>query len=441
MTLTELNELRTKRAGIVTEAGKLLTKAHTEKRAITPEEDQEWNRRHAEADEIESQIKREERQMQKEAELRAAPPPRAGQPDTRGNTEGAEEGDGLLDPKERAKRSKWFRQWCRTGMEGLPAEGRQFMAGRWQAQGAGIEFRDTLTGNTGADTTTAGGYTVAPDISMYSQIDIALKQYAWFEDAGCTMITTGTGADMPIPTNDDTTNKGELITELAQNSQQPFTFNQVTLKAYMFSSKISLVSFQLLQDSAINIDTFVGNMLGVRIGRILADYMTTGTGSSQPEGIQYVATSGKTAASPTAVTFLELLDLKHSVDPAYRKGARWMFHDTTLRNLKKIVDSYGRPLWKPGFGGYGQNAAPDTIDDDPYTINQSMPLTTAGLKPILYGAFSKFHIRKVQGYQMLRLTERYADYLAVGFLGFARYDSRLVDAGTHPVKALTMAAS
>ena len=54
---------------------------------------------------------------------------------------------------------------------------------------------------------------------------------------------------------------------------------------------------------------------------------------------------------------------------------------------------------------------------------------------------SKFHIRKVQGYQMLRLTERYADYLAVGFLGFARYDSRLVDAGTHPVKALTMAAS
>jgi hypothetical protein len=32
----------------------------------------------------------------------------------------------------------------------------------------------------------------------------------------------------------------------------------------------------------------------------------------------------------------------------YRTSGRWMFHDTTLKALKKLKDGQGRPLWRPG---------------------------------------------------------------------------------------------
>jgi HK97 family phage major capsid protein len=58
----------------------------------------------------------------------------------------------------------------------------------------------------------------------------------------------------------------------------------------------------------------------------------------------------------------------------------------------------------------------------------------ADAKSVLFGDFSKFVIRDVRGFTLVRLDERYADYHQVGFLAFLRTDSDLLDAGTHPIK-------
>ena len=47
-----------------------------------------------------------------------------------------------------------------------------------------------------------------------------------------------------------------------------------------------------------------------------------------------------------------------------------------------------------------------------------------------------FKIRRVKELSVLRLEERFADQGQVAFLGFARMDSALMDAGTNPVKYL-----
>jgi HK97 family phage major capsid protein len=84
--------------------------------------------------------------------------------------------------------------------------------------------------------------------------------------------------------------------------------------------------------------------------------------------------------------------------------------------------------------------APDTLYDFPYTINQDMAAMTTGLKPILFGALKKFKVRKVKGFTLLRLVERYADYHQVGFLAFTRMDSNMLDSGAQdPLKYITMA--
>jgi HK97 family phage major capsid protein len=138
----------------------------------------------------------------------------------------------------------------------------------------------------------------------------------------------------------------------------------------------------------------------------------------------------------TSVTVDNLTDLEHAVDPAYRNQptSKYMFNDSTLKALKKLKDSSNRPLWQPALtASFGQGAQP-TVNDHGYLINNDMATMAANAYSILFGDLSKFKVRKVAGgTSLLRLVERYAEFLQVGFLAFERGDSNLLDAGTHPV--------
>ena len=287
-----------------------------------------------------------------------------------------------------------------------------------------------------------GHYTV-PNETMRA-LEEALLAYGGLRQLA-TVIRTQSGASLPIPTTNDTSNEGAILAENTQESTETDpAFSQLVLESYKYSSRKILVSIEFLQDNAINAAEVIGRMLGERIGRITHRHFTVGTGNGQPNGVVTAATtSAVTTAAATAITRDELIDLKHSVDPAYRDmGARFMFNDTTLKLLKKIKvpqysgDTAGIPLWQAGMT-VGQ---PDTIDGDPYTINQHMAAPTAGLKSVAYGLFSKYLIRDVMNVMLMRLDELYAEYGQVAFLAFSRHDGDLLDAGTHPVKYLTMHA-
>jgi len=174
----------------------------------------------------------------------------------------------------------------------------------------------------------------------------------------------------------------------------------------------------------------LADILGERLGRIQNTYQTTGTGSGQPEGCVNGSTLGKTAAAVDAVTTDEILELKHSVDPSYRLNSHFMFNDTTLLALKKMRGSDGHPLWQSGFAF----REPDTFDGDKYVINQDMADLGTGNKFMLYGDFSKYMIREIAGYHLMRLNERYAEKLQIAYLAFQRSEAKMLDAGTHPVK-------
>ena len=78
--------------------------------------------------------------------------------------------------------------------------------------------------------------------------------------------------------------------------------------------------------------------------------------------------------------------------------------------------------------------APDTILRKPYVVNNHMPEMAASAKSVLFGDFSKYLIRNVAGFTLVRLNEIYALRAQVGFVGFARYEGNLLDAGTNPIK-------
>lgn len=339
------------------------------------------------------------------------------------------------DAKEaRAAHRAAMDRYIRFGMQALDEEQRSLLMGHSVNLQSSPETRD-LSALTGS----AAGFTVADE--MIREIEIAMKSFSGVAQSRSRLFPTSTGADLPWPTANDTNNTGELVAEnvattiAAAGAGDP-TFGQVVFKSYLFSSKLIKVPIQLLQDSATNIEELMGRMLGERLGRITNTKYTVGTGANEPQGIVTGATLGNTAAATAAITYGEMIDLQHTVDPAYRPDAQFMFHDTTWSILRKLLDSNGRPIWQPAAGGSMGAAAEGTLLGQGFVVNQDMAVPAASAKVILYGDLSKYVRRQVKGYTLIRLAERFAEQFQVGFVAFLRSDGRLLDAGTHPIKYL-----
>jgi HK97 family phage major capsid protein len=245
----------------------------------------------------------------------------------------------------------------------------------------------------------------------------------------------------------DTSNTGRIIGVNTQVTNTALTFGQVAFTSYIFSSDIVLIPLALLQDAIFDVNSLASGALGERLGRLLNNKLTVGSGSGEPTGIVTAAVAaGNTVTAATggatSVTYNNLVDLEHAVDPNYRQGSKYMFHDTTLKVLKKLVDSSNRPLWQPALtASFGQGAQPSILDH-PYVINNDMAVMAANANSILFGDLTKYKYRKVAGgTSIMRLTERYADYLQVGIMAFLRADGNLIDAGTHPVAVFVNSAT
>lgn len=277
-------------------------------------------------------------------------------------------------------------------------------------------------------TGSAGGYTVAQDFS--NTFESALQDYSNVRGV-VDEFRTDTGADMPYPTEDDTGNTGELLAEGAEVAYADDTFSAVTFYAFKYSSKGILISYELLNDSAFDLEPLIGQQAGTRIGRAQGAHFTTGTGTSQPKGIVTSATAGITTASATAFTGSELTRLAYSVDPAYRTGPKvgYMMKDDVIAYCLTLLDSTGRPLLRESFRDGGRELM---LNGFPVRPNQFMAglssnAPVSATKHVLFGDMSKMKIRDVGEVRLKRLDERYAEKDQVGFIAFLRSDQRCVN--------------
>lgn len=303
-----------------------------------------------------------------------------------------------------------FAKWVRGGDNALSAE-------EW----AGI--RATMSTTTGGE----GGYSVQSDVA--STLIEMLKDYGGMR-AVAEVFSTEMGNPLSFPTTDGTAETGELIAENTTATAADPTFGTVALNAYKFSSKIVAAPFELLQDSSVDIEAFIGRRLMERIGRVENTYFTTGTGSSQPRGVVTGASVGKvgTTGQTTTVIYDDLIDLVHSVDPAYRASGRckFMMNDASLKVIRKLKDSQNRPLFIPGYELNGQ--MPDTLLGYEVVVNGDVAVMAANAKSILFGDFFQYKIRDVMGGTLFRFTDSaYAKLGQVGFLMWARAGGNLVD--------------
>jgi len=349
--------------------------------------------------------------------------------------------------RDESPHAKAFSTYLRTGENRMPDDARQVLA--QMSNGLAPEIKNAMSTTTGSQ----GGYLIPAGFS--GLLEVSKK---WFGgiDGVVGKFTTGTGNPFPWPTVNDTTNRGRIIGQNTQVQETDLAFGQTTFNAYIGSSDTVLIPLALIDDSFFDIDALVAELLGIRLGRLFNWKCTVGTGTNEPTGIVTATVAAgnvlQLGTGHTAdISYSNLVDLEHSVDAAYRyePSARWMFSDAELKLIKKLVDSQGRPLWQPGISAsFREGAGVDLIAskpqilDHPYVINQDMASPAASSYSMLFGDMSTFKVREVAGgATLLVLRERYADYLQVGYIAFERFDSQLVDAGTHPIAVLQQSAT
>lgn len=278
-------------------------------------------------------------------------------------------------------------------------------------------------------TTTEGGYTVPAEIQ--AMVVDALKAFGGMRSVS-NVITTSGGNSLSWPTSDGTAEVGEIVAENAAATGADITFGTIAVNPYKYSSKKIALPWELIQDSAIDVVSFVTNRLATRLARITNTHYTTGDGSSKPYGVMARAATGKTGTTGQTLTVIydDLIDLIHSVNSAYRaNGARFMLADSSVAIIRKLKDTTGRPIWNPGDAEGIAGGTPATICGYGYTVNDDVAAMGVSAKSIAFGDFSQFVIRDVSGSTAIRRFDDSAFALngQVGFCGWMRTGSNLLN--------------
>ena len=305
----------------------------------------------------------------------------------------------------------------------------EYKAAFWKAMKNKSSFEVQNALQVGTDS--EGGYLV-PDEFERTLVE-ALQEENLFRQLA-TIITTSSG-DRKIPV---VASKGTAswVDEEGTIPESDDAFGQVSIGAYKLATLIK-VSEELLSDSVFNLERYIAKEFGRRIGAKEEEAFFVGDGTGKPTGIFHStggAGVGVTAASASAISIDEIMDLFYSLKSPYRKNAAFVTNDATIKAIRKLKDGNGQYLWQPSVTA-GQ---PDSLLNRPLKTSAYVPVIASAAKTIAFGDFSYYWVADRQGRSFQRLNELFAVTGQVGFKATQRVDGKLILA--EAVKVLQMKA-
>lgn len=329
-------------------------------------------------------------------------------------------------------------------------EGKPQVAGRQQESQADTELRAMLRGDNGAPrfmdfrsarpwsafsdvqtralsklTTGAGGNTVPT--SFYDQLVAHLIEVSGVMQANPTVLNTTSGENLQIPKTTAHSTAASAAEAAVLPSSDP-TFGLVTLGAYKFGWT-GRVSRELVDDTGVDLSGYLAMQAGRALGNKFGADLVTGTGTSQPTGFltsASIGVTGTTTGTGGSPQYNDLVDLQYSVIAPYRssRSCYWIMRDATVGGLRKIKDTTGQPIWQPSM----QVGAPDLLLGKPIVSDPFMPaVALTGTGSVAFGDFSQFFVRMVGGIRFERSDDFLFDSDMVAYRAILRGDGALVD--------------
>ncbi len=390
MTILELREKRAK----AWEAAKAFLDSHRKENGVlSAEDDAAYTKMEQEITDLGKEIARLERQEALDAELnRPVNKPLTGKPGGKADADGGEDKTGRASDDYR--KNFWNAMRSKAPM---PAVTNALQIG----------------------TDSEGGYLV-PDEYERTLVE-ALEEENIFRQMAKVIKTSSGDRKIPVVASKGT---ASWIDEEGAFPESDDSFGQVSIGAYKLGTLIK-VSEELLNDSVFDLQSYISREFARRIGAKEEEAFFTGDGKGKPLGVLAAtggAETGVTAASATAVTADELMDLYYSLKSPYRKKSVWVLNDSTIKAIRKLKDTNGQYLWQPSLTA----GTPDTILGRPVKTSAYMPAIAAGAKTIAFGDFSYYWIADRQGRSFKRLNELFAATGQVGFLASQRVDGKMI---------------
>lgn len=264
-----------------------------------------------------------------------------------------------------------------------------------------------------------GGYLVPDEYEKH--LVEALEEENIFRKLAHTIQTDSGERKIPVVASKGTAN---WIDEEGPYEDSDDTFSQITIGAHKLGTTIK-ISEELLRDSVFDLEDYISREFARRIGAREEESFFNGDGNGKPLGVLAEsggAEVGVTAASATAITVDELMELFHSLKTPYRNKAVWVMNDATVKAVRMLKDKNGQYLWQSSLTA----GTPNTLLGRPVYTSAYMPVATAGAKAIAFGDFKYYWIADRQGRSFKRLNELYAKNGQIGFVGSQRVDGKLV---------------
>lgn len=390
-----LRELQEKRQKSVAASRAILDQAEKEGRALTTEEQVNWDKAFSEQEELRSSIEREQRQIDLDREMA----------ETRGRTQ-AESGEGGNAMSKDELEMRGFRGRILNG-PGYGGEGAQ-------------EFRALQ-----ADADTAGGYLVTPQqfvAQLIKDLDNEVLIRKW-----ATVLPLTNADGVGIPTLDTDPDDADWTSEIRTgNEDSAMKFGKRELKPHPLAKRIK-ISRKLLRNGALPVEQIVRERLAYKFAVSMEKAFLTGTGAGQPLGLFTASSNGISTGRDvssenggTAPTFNGLTNAKFSLKAGYLANSKWLFHRDCVKAIAKITDGQGQYIWQPSK----KDGEPDTLLGRPLFMSEYAPNTmTSGQYVGLIGDFSHYWIADSLLLDFQILNELYAETNQVGMIGRLESDA------------------
>jgi HK97 family phage major capsid protein len=394
-----LNSLLAQRANVWEQAKAHLDTVEAEGREFTGEADETWTRFNTDLDALDKRIGEVKDLIDRE--------------------KAADEARSLGD--DLARRGAPAPDAVETDVDRL----RKLVNGEVRAVDFRAESRDLSKLSAGA------GANVVPT-SFHSMLQEHMIDSSAIRQTNVTVLTTESGENLQVPKTAGYST-ASLIAEAGSITESDPSFGQVTLGAFKYAILVQ-VSSELLTDEGVDVAEFLARQGGRALGNGSGAHFVAGDGSSKPLGVVPASTLGKTAAGAAAITTDELIDLFYSVIHGYRQNGTWMMADATVALVRKLKDSTNQYLWSPGL----ISGEVDTLLGRPVVVDVNMPAATTGLKSVVFGDFSAYYIRDVNGVRVERSDDFAFQNDLATFRFILRTDGDLIDT-TGAVKHLIQA--
>ena len=393
----KLKDLRNQRGQLIKDARDIVDKADTEKRALSDDEKQRYDKLMTDQQKLADQIKREEQLVEAEreaAELQLRNKDQdGGKP---GNQPAADPAQARNNPRATQEYRAAYERFLRSGQSAL----------------TGDEVRAMQ-----ADYDEGGGHLLMPE-QMVNDLIKDLDDMVFIRSRS-RVFSVPTAVSLGVPSLTDDIDDHDWTVELATGSEDTgLKFGKRQLYPHPVAKRVK-ISNELIRRLP-GAETLVRQRIAYKRGITEEKAFLTGSGAQQPLGVFTASAHGITTSrdvstghAQTEMTFDGLIEAKYSLKSGYLANAWWLFHRDGVKQLAKIKDGEGRYIWSEA----PRAGEPDRVLNLPMTVSEYVPNTfTSGQYVGILGDFSYYWIADAFDMTIQRLTELYAETNQMGLI-------------------------